>query len=1067
MNEGADNQEPFPDLDAAGALRAAFRTRDSSSGNAQRASTAARVEAHAERQGYELQGEIARGGMGIIVRAFDRALTRAVALKMLREELAHEPRFVHRFLEEARVTARLDHPGIVPVHEAGRDPSGRAYFAMRLVHGRDLRRIVELANANEEGWSRTRALSVFLKVCEAMAYAHDKGVLHRDLKPSNVMVGEFGEVYVMDWGLARVVGHADAHDLRLRDQSGATGESRARGAAEPGNVESPIVTMDGEVLGTPCYMSPEQAQGRMAELGARSDVYSVGAMLYHLLAGEMPYVPAGTSVDGRTVLTRLVQGPPRPLHELRANLPAELMAICERAMARDPRDRYPGMLDMADDLRAFLERRVVRAYETGAWAEAKKWVRRNNGLAASSAAAVLALLSGLVASLFLRAQSDRNAKLALDNAEVAQKNEADVLRLSALQKLDDLGADADRLWPAQQELVPAYTDWLARAQELVDELPGHEAKLAELRARCVPWTAEQEGARRAQHPRLGELKKAQRELAYLKRMQTVLTSVEAVQDPSREEAGGDVAGLPRTAAGLDALARPLIDPRRTDHGEEAKGLFLARRAVEFAGPLVPHERASIRDTLAWALFANGRFDEAMAEEERALEEAGAERAREFQRSLEQLQASIEEQISPENLEDEEQRVAELDARVAELEAEIAKRPELAFADMQDRWWYNQLEKLVDGSEAFSDPETGLFSSGVSPGHGWGVRKRLEFARTIVERSVSGPEAAARWSRALASIRDKSECPLYDGLAFLPQLGLLPIGRDPASGAWEFAHLQTGEPPQRGADGKLVLREETGLVFVLLPGDTFQMGAQRNDPNGPNFDPHALDHEGPVHEVTLAPFFLSKYEMTQAQWLRLTGKNPSVHDGTRNVEFWSKIHRVWSGLHPVEQVSWEDCNAELTRLRLAMPTEAQWEYACRAETSGPFSSGDAMESLQDVANLADSYGRFHGFDTWSTWETWLDDGETLHGEVGSYRANAFGLHDVHGNVFEWCKDPYGVYGKRVRPGDGESLGSGLNVVLRGGSFASPAVYARSAFRFVGVHDYANDNLGLRPARSLSP
>src|SRR5439155_16907748 len=127
---------------------------------------------------------------------------------------------VRRFFEEARVTARLDHPGIVPVHEVGRDPEGRPYFAMRLVRGRELRRIIELAQANAEGWNQTRALSVIQKVCEAMAYAHDKGVIHRDLKPSNVMVGEFGEVYVMDWGLARIIGSEDTHDLRLRPKAG-------------------------------------------------------------------------------------------------------------------------------------------------------------------------------------------------------------------------------------------------------------------------------------------------------------------------------------------------------------------------------------------------------------------------------------------------------------------------------------------------------------------------------------------------------------------------------------------------------------------------------------------------------------------------------------------------------------------------------------------------------------------------------------------------------------------------------------------------------------------------------
>jgi serine/threonine protein kinase/tetratricopeptide (TPR) repeat protein len=425
----SDAADPFPDIDAAGALRSAFKRRDSTLGSSpreavpMRAYESKRISYDGERASYEIEGEIARGGMGVVVKAFDRELTRDVALKVLRDEFRAEPRHVRRFIEEARVTARLDHPGIVPVHQVGRDAEGRAYFAMRLVRGRDLRRIIQLANANEEGWNQPRALSVILKVCEAMAYAHERGVIHRDLKPSNVMVGEFGEVYVMDWGLARVLGESDSHDLRLRRSADAS--IAARDDRRPSaDVDSPIVTMDGEVLGTPCYMSPEQAQGRLAELGPRSDVYSVGALLYHLLAGEMPYVPSGTSLASRAVLAELAKGPPRALNAVRADVPAELIAICEKAMTREPRDRYPDMRAMAEDLRAFLERRVVAAYETGAWAEARKWVARNRALALSLASIAVALIAGLAVSLVLEAKAETSRLHAEESARAA-KSERD------------------------------------------------------------------------------------------------------------------------------------------------------------------------------------------------------------------------------------------------------------------------------------------------------------------------------------------------------------------------------------------------------------------------------------------------------------------------------------------------------------------------------------------------------------------------------------------------------------------------------------------------------------------
>src|SRR5262245_47103511 len=173
---------------------------------------------------YEIESEVARGGMGAILRVRDVDLRRVLAMKVVlnRGDVADaspeatraRTRLLGRFLDEAQVTGQLDHPGIVPVHELGLDREGRVYFTMRLVAGRDLEKIFELVRAGQEGWSTTRAVGALLKVCEAVAYAHSKGVVHRDLKPANVMVGRFGEVYVMDWGLARVLDGGEARDVR-------------------------------------------------------------------------------------------------------------------------------------------------------------------------------------------------------------------------------------------------------------------------------------------------------------------------------------------------------------------------------------------------------------------------------------------------------------------------------------------------------------------------------------------------------------------------------------------------------------------------------------------------------------------------------------------------------------------------------------------------------------------------------------------------------------------------------------------------------------------------------------
>ena len=316
---------------------------------------------------YESRGEIGRGGMGAVFKVFDTDLRRSLALKVIlghSDDSQVDPHSLGRFLEEAQVTGQLDHPGIVPVHELGIDGEGRVYFTMRLVRGRDLRKVFTEVHREGGEWTRTRALGALLKVCEAMAYAHDKGVVHRDLKPSNVMVGKYGEVYVMDWGLARVSGRRDSNDLRIEPATASLSEvSTARQESRDGQVDSPVRTMDGTVVGTPAYMSPEQARGHTDQVGPRSDVYSVGAILYELLTDRPPFVPKDARVSPRTLLMRVLEGPPRPLREIAAgDVPVELEAICEKAMERNPAARYPDMGAMANDLRAYLEGRVVEAY---------------------------------------------------------------------------------------------------------------------------------------------------------------------------------------------------------------------------------------------------------------------------------------------------------------------------------------------------------------------------------------------------------------------------------------------------------------------------------------------------------------------------------------------------------------------------------------------------------------------------------------------------------------------------------------------------------------------------------
>ncbi len=371
-------------------------------------------------------------------------------------------------------------------------------------------------------------------------------------------------------------------------------------------------------------------------------------------------------------------------------------------------------------------------------------------------------------------------------------------------------------------------------------------------------------------------------------------------------------------------------------------------------------------------------------------------------------------------------------------------------DAETLWHHDVLAELVRDLEAFVDPKSGLVAD---------VEARLAFAQTINRRSIEEP--AADWSRAIASIADRNECPRYSGLTLKPQLGLVPLGRDRTSGLWEFAHLQTGDPASRNSEGELVLTENTGLVFVLIPGGTFRMGTSRAEP-GPNLDPHATEVEGPVNEVALEPFFLSKYEMTQGQWLRFTGSNPSIHGP--EVELGGKQHSL---LHPVEHVSWDVCSEVLRRLGLVLPTEAQWEYAVRAGTTSVWWTGNERESLRGAANLSDRFCKENGGSEGWKYEEWLDDGFVIHAPVGVYRANGFGLHDTAGNVFEWCRDRYCAYTNPAGPGDGERSAPDSNLrPIRGGCWNFDSLYARSAWRVGGPPETTTRDLGLRPAMMLT-
>ena len=336
---------------------------------------------------HAVEGVLGRGGMGEVLAVRDASLGRVVAAKRLHP--GSDLRQRSKFLREARITGALEHPGIVPVHELDTGPDGVPFFTMKRIAGRDLDHAIAERDAGPG--SLAELLRVFAKVTDAVGYAHAHGVIHRDLKPANIMVGQFGEVYVCDWGLAKSIGSGER-----------TGEPTDVTAPE----DDPLATLDGTVMGTPAYMAPEQADGRVHEVDHRSDIYSLGAILYQILCGVPPYV-GGTAFD---VLAQVANGPPPPPSQrtaLAARIPWELEAACLRAMAREPRARYASALELKRDVESYLTGGVLEAARYTPLQRALKWTWRHRALAFPAIAVLTVLAATGIGARVVRAQRVR------------------------------------------------------------------------------------------------------------------------------------------------------------------------------------------------------------------------------------------------------------------------------------------------------------------------------------------------------------------------------------------------------------------------------------------------------------------------------------------------------------------------------------------------------------------------------------------------------------------------------------------------------------------------------------
>lgn len=506
----------------------------------------------------------AKGGLGQVSVALDQELNREVALKEIQEKYADRPDSRERFVLEAEVTGGLEHPGIVPVYGLGQYDDGRPFYAMRFIRGDSLKEAIaafhqpDNPNRRDPGARQLelrKLLGRFIDVCNAIEYAHSRGVLHRDLKPGNVMLGKFGETLVVDWGLAKVVGRKDAY----------AGEATLRPSSA---LSSSGQTLAGSAVGTPAYMSPEQAAGRLEELGPTTDVYSLGATLYHVLTGTQPF--KGSTHE---VLSQVQKGTFLRPRQVAPKTNTALEAICLKAMSLNAVDRYATPRALADDIEHWLADEPVTALPETRVQRLARWVRRHRAWA-QAAAVLLVLVSivSIVAALVVNRAREQElaARIEADNALVAEQ----AAKSQALRMFGEARQAIDTWQTGVSEVLKNYPNVQRARQRLLEKAAEDYVRLAREQSNAPELQMESALA----FVRLGDVR---RELSQFQSAEQAYASAEAIFDTlSRKTRDPDSAlqlansqarlGSVRGLLGREALAKTSLEQAVGSLGELAE-----------------------------------------------------------------------------------------------------------------------------------------------------------------------------------------------------------------------------------------------------------------------------------------------------------------------------------------------------------------------------------------------------------------------------------------------------------------------------------------------------------------
>jgi formylglycine-generating enzyme required for sulfatase activity/tRNA A-37 threonylcarbamoyl transferase component Bud32 len=975
----------------------------------------------------------AKGGLGRVSVALDQELGREVALKEIQDHHADHPDSRARFRLEAEITGRLEHPGIIPVYGLGHDPSGRPYYAMRFIRGDNLhdaiRRFHDADGPGRDPGERALAfrelLRRFVDVCNAVAYAHSRGVLHRDLKPGNVMLGPYGQTLVVDWGLAKLIGSPG-------EPQGAAVEN----PLQPSAASEVGATQAGSRVGTIGFMSPEQAEGRLDELGPASDVYSLGATLYPLLTGRAAFEgrdPAG-------VLARVLRGEFPAPRQVGRGVPKALEAVCLKAMALKPKDRYATPRAFADDVERWVADEPVTAWREPWTTRVRRWAGRHRTAVTATATALLVALLALVAYTSQRLADARRRVDALTVAEVRaipsilEQLGADRRlvrdRLARLARGDGRGADDRRRLPAALALLPddpGQADFLAGRMLKPEATPDEVLVIRD--------------ALIAQH--LTE--------KVSDRLRRVLTAQPKDLDDAQLRAAGALAKMAPADPAWPAVAGPITRRlvRENPLWIGPWGDVFRPMAGRLAGPLrdiyAGRGAAEQRDRAFTLLF------EFAAGPDDVVALIGAADPDQFRQLLGRLGTPA----------DRDRAVALLAPKVREparFDDELGRR--------QGRW---AMALLRLGRPEAVWP---LFRHTDDPS----LRTELihELRRfgfdpaPVVARLRAEPDASARRALILCLgefapelIAESDRRSLADHLqaqyATDPDPGLHGaidwLLRRRWGRAKELARIDgdlARSGPPKGC-GWYVNRD--GQTFTILRDPPpFLMGSTaRSDPDR---EPDEAQHRRRIGRS----YAIATREVTLAEYARFLDAKPSnVLDWRDNDQFkrsvpspdcavgvvtWYEAALYCNWLSAREQIpadQWcypAQLGAGMTlpanyleRTGYRLPTEAEWEYACRAGAASSRFYGRSEEWLGE-------YGWFQS-----------NSGRTMH-PAGRLKPNDLGLFDILGGIYEWCSEAYlpAIDGKAdVDDLIHAEFSDDVARALRGGSFIDSAVYQRSADR----------------------